>query len=376
MGNGCTETALAAWICNMILLFTALDTARPFHKRDLLNVCCESHGAPITFGYRTKWIADNLLGRSLAGERALIVFCEVPPGSNDFSFHPVRSAVIEHSTPEHDALALNLTLGGFANFGGDRAQREAFLARFGTFVQRSPDRPHPRASGRASKYVRGEDEFPEDGAFNGGWLALVEHMRHLSGLEDVTFIAPQKASTGSEIPSSLFPSTTYEKSRSAYSAVGGSSVELVLRLILGVNAKFQIPECTIKDAVASVSGPFMRQDSAGFEARFLVSFRPAFQEEFSMVTVRVPSSSPNTYVSPEHQVLVRLRVSRAKLFATIALLVAGTLVVSLGPDSVAEFRNPWIVAHKAAVSVVCRAAGSLMLGVGFWLALRKLPFKG
>ena len=358
----------------MILLFTALSTARPFHKRDMLNVCCEAPGAQITLGYRNKWIADDLLGKSLKGEKALIVFCEVPSNTDQFRFHPVRVATITDTVVEHDAVAINITLGTFTNFDRDTAQQAAFLGRFAAYVQRSPQRPHPHASGQPSKYVRREDDF-EQGAFDGRWLPFVGYVKNLTGLTDSTFITPQDSATLATLPVTVFPGCKYEHTRATFAATGGTSVELAFRMILGPDAVFQIPECTLKDSVALVTGPFVRQQSAGFEATFVVSFRNAFQDEIGMLTVRIPPQ-PNKYISPEHQVLVRLRIPRTRLVGTIALLVIGTLIASLGPDSIAQFGTSWMAARAPGLAVVCKSVGAVMLAWGFWLALRKLPFKG
>jgi hypothetical protein len=360
----------------MILLFTALSSLRPFHKRDLLNVCCEAPGAQITFGYRNKWIADGLKGKPLKGEPALVVFCEVLSEKNQFKFHPIRLATVNDTLTEHDALAITITLDSFANFDRDPAQQAAFLSRFEAYIGRSDLRPHPHASGKPSKYVRNEDDF-EANAFKGAWLPFIEHVKSLRGLTDATFLAAQRAVGASgSVPVPLFRGTKYENTRQTFAASGGASVELPFRMILGGDASFQIPECTLKDSVGVVTGPFVRQQSAGFEATFVVSFRHAFQNEVGMLTARVPPSAPSKYISPEHQVLIRLGVSHVRLAVTIFLLVGGTLVASIGPDSIAQFGTAWMTQHAKGLTVLSKALGAFMLASGFWMALKKLPFKG
>jgi hypothetical protein len=352
----------------MILLFTAVDAKRPYHKRDLLNVCCEARGAPIRFGYRKRWISTNVPQGKLTGCQALIVFTEVLIDVDTFRFHPVRLADITRSTDEYDAIALDLELGEFANYERDTAQINAFLQRFAQYVDQS-DRPQPKTTDKPSFYVRSETDFDPKG-FGGNWTSLVDHMRQREGLRDATFIASAGADGTSTLPAPLLDGCVYRNGRATYEVTSGQTREIALRLVPGAAAKTTLPELIIKDAVASASGPFVRQHSSGFEGRFVLAFARAFQEETAMLSVRMPLDRTDesiAFVSPELDALVRLKVSRFTLWVAIILLVVGSVVQSFTPEQIERASwLPW---------PLLKMVGALMMAAGAFLGFRKLPFK-
>jgi hypothetical protein len=354
----------------MILLFTTVDAKSPFHKRDLLNVCCEAKGAPITFGYHHKWIASTIQPDSLWGQEALIIFNEVLSVTNEFRFHPLRLARIARAADDYDAVALELDLGEFANYKRDEAEVEKFLAAFTAYVKLG-DHPRPKTTGETSVYVRQQSDAFDPSAFNGEWLPLVEHMRKREGLSDSTFMAARPTDKTTVLPSTLMDKCVYRNGRSTYKIVGGQSRELAFRMIVGSKANAVLPELIIKDSVASVSGPFLRQQSSGFEARFVLTFGRSFQEQSAMLSVRMPLVKTNeamSYVSPEHQAHVELKISHFTLWTAIVLLVVGAFLQSLTPDQLTNvpMKPNW---------VFVKVVASLMIGVGAFLGFRKLPIK-
>lgn len=362
----------------MILLFAAISSERPFHKRDLLNVCCEPNGAPITFGYRSKWVSPTATIAPLEDRRALIVFTEVissgDPESGaqtgapaSFRFHPIRLARITRATPDYDAVAFELELGRFADYKRSQTDIDDFLGRFERYVSEG-ERPHPAETRKLSRYVRGGPDFAGDD-FKGDWISLVHHMRELEGFRDATFIAGTYYDGTPTLPSTLLKDCGYNDGRATYRRRGGTMEEMVLRMIPGPGAKPAIPELVIKDSLASVSGPFVRQHSSGFEARFVLAFARTFQDDTSMMSVRIPidKSAAMTFVSPELQALVRTTPSRVMLALAIGCLVGGTFLLSLTAEQVADI--PMLSMPLVKVS------GALVMGLGAYIGFKKLPFK-
>jgi hypothetical protein len=344
----------------MILLFTTLAPDRPLYKRDLLNVCCEPVGAAITFGYKTKWIAENLRSASsLQDKIAAIIFCEHAEGAS-FTYHPLRSARISAVRTEYEALTLDLELGGFFNYERDKKQIDDVIHRFQEYVRSSDARPDVSLRSEDRRYVRWESDW-DASDWSGTWLSLVNHIRRRVGVEDATFIGTDSSSAADAGPGALLPQCRYESGRAIHRVLGGSSHEITLRVI-SPKGEYLLPELTIKDTVASVSGPFVRQRSADVEATFVLTFKRSFEAETSMLMVRVPPGAPNTLRSPELRAEVHVDIRHSTLYAAIALLVLGSLLESI------DFKDPW---RTSAIKV----GGAALLAIGAYIGFRKLPIK-
>ena len=365
----------------MILFFAALSQKRPLYKRDFLNVCCEPQGAQITYSYDVKWVASSLQqvtdASPLNDQTGLVVFTEIIEADNRFVFHPVRLVTVKRHLQEESSATFVLELSHFVQYSSELSARNAFLTSFAKYVERSPDRPHPQATHQPSKYVRVETTKCEELRGGEAWSPVVAHLRELNGLRDATFIIPQKGGS-TTAPSTLFDGCQYNDGRAEYSIQAGSTRNVMAQMILGKDAVFQPPELVVKDAVASVTGPFVRQRSQGFEATFIVSFRRSFQQETSIMTLRLPVPEPVapakdvTFLSPEHQAVISLKISRRLLTITILLLVSGSFFMSVGPDLVAK--TP-LVNYSGEITLLSKLLGVAGLAVGSFLGFQKLPFK-
>src|SRR5207244_2079485 len=94
-------------------------------------------------------------------------------------------------------------------------------------------------------------------------------------------------------PTALLSTSEYENGRARANVTSGASAEIALQIILGADAQYCVPVLEIKDSVASISGPFVRQRSAGIEATFVLTFRRSFEGETGMMAIRVPPTSVN-----------------------------------------------------------------------------------
>src|SRR5205809_326560 len=73
-----------------LLLFTSAH--REQYTRDFLACLAAPSGHQVTFSYKKKWIASQVLDekQGLRGRRGLIVFCAPAANAGAYVFHPVR----------------------------------------------------------------------------------------------------------------------------------------------------------------------------------------------------------------------------------------------------------------------------------------------
>lgn len=366
----------------MILVFTSVKDGRPWYKRDLLNVCCEAQGTRIQFAYRIGWVAENLRSpEQLKGQEALIVFCErKSSGGRLFTYHPVRQAKIVDPNPEFDTMTLSLELRGFFDYDRYRGQMDNLVEKFQTYVTQSEEQPTPSDPAKA-RFVRVESVW-EKAAFTESWTPLIDHVRNLDGLNDSIFFCVQNRSEFGGPPSPLFPNPVADRNKTTYVLKSGASYEVSLHVIEGSQATFQDPELVVKDAVGSVSGPFVRQRSAGLQADFVLRCKRSFEEDTCMVSLRVPRSQPNSVRSPEIHALLKLGVRKGILLVAVSMLTIGGFLVSLTPDLASDLAHwvggddtSWIAVHRFSVSALSKLLGLAALAIGSYIGFRKLPSK-
>ncbi|MDT4968217.1 MAG: hypothetical protein QOJ64_2954 [Acidobacteriota bacterium] len=349
----------------MILIFTSVRDNRPLYKRDILNVCCESPGTQIQFAYRTKWIPQHLRSSpaALRGKEALIIYCErTKQPTGYFTFHPVRRAVISEATGEFDFMTLSLQLGEFFDYAAYGDDVQDVIDRFQTFITANKtDHPNHAAKPR---FVREDDSWNEAG-FSEGWAPLVTHISNVEGLHDAVFFSVQQRDKFGGPPIPLFPNPGNEQNRTTYLLKSGGTYDVSVLLMWGGRASYRDPELIVKESVASVSGPFVRQRSGGFQADFVVQCKRSFDEESSMLSLRVPPAEPNTFGSPRADVLIKLSPRKGTLLIAVVLLTLGAFLLSWTPETLAHFRLDWIA--------VLKLLGLMMLALGSYVGFRKLP---
>jgi hypothetical protein len=368
----------------MILVFTSVKEDRPWYKRDILNVCCEREGAQIQFAYKNEWIPDDIRNQ-LDGKGALIVYCERKESeaksgvsTGYFTFHPVRAAKITKATPEFATTTISLRLGNFFDYESDAVRIPAMIDGFQQYIIKAADNPNNKS---AARFVR--QESPWDKArFCNSWMPLVQHFGNLEGLDDSLFFCAQQRGKFGGPPYQLFPAPNDQESRTVYALRSGAEYELSLQIVAGAKAKYQDPAVTVKESLAAVTGPFVRQRSAGLQADFIVQCKRSFQEETGMLSIAVPPVTPSTFRSPQMNVLINLSVRRWLLIAAVSLLTVGSFFVSTTPDAVNELasfvsgsRYNWTSDHKDWISNVIKLIGLCMLAGGSWIGFRKLPSK-
>lgn len=412
----------------MLLLFTSANADRPLYTRDLLNVCCDHHGATIQFGYRKKWVPPSLNYYLPAGspelwteyQSAMIIFCETlvrrraggrpvlrarrparrrgrlapapaPAAVDLYTYHPVRLAKIVGARDEQDSVTFLLELRQFFDYGESwTADRQA---EFQAYVKGSPEHPDgglwvredaDLADGREAQpepWRPTRADFSEE-----GWARLAAYMGRLKGLRGLTFFSVQHVNTFGGPPAPIFQRGPADPVRNRYDVKGGSRHRISLHVLEGGKADFRAPEMQIDAGVASVSGPFLRQRSYGMGADFEVSFKPSFQQEVRMLLLRVapPSDSALKVLSPELQALVRVNVPWGKLLLAVALLAVGGIFAIISPGFIEELSkllsgddpHYWLQRHKVMVFTLTKIVALVSLGYGTYLGFNKLPFKG
>jgi hypothetical protein len=348
----------------MILLFTSAREDRPYHMRDLLNVCCGPTGTEIQFGYVKKWVAENLKsGERLKGQDALIIFCERDPGgAKIFNYHPIRLAKITVVNCESDSLTIMLQLAGLFDYEKYASKIAQRMAEFEQYVLSSEDQPTPSAKTHHPSFVR-EDKDWDKNDFSGKWLPLVEYVGHLQGLKSCIFFRELETSLpGSKMPP-LYSRKSTEAGKLQYSVEAGKSYRATYRLLFGEGAIQRPLEIVVSDKVASVGGPFMSQWSSGIEESFVLNFTSSFVSGISTLSVKVSPQIAGKIEAPEIQALLKVNVPWYVLPSAITLMTLGSLFISWQPEQVGNF------------ILLTKGAGLFAMALGSYIGFRKLPFQ-
>lgn len=360
----------------MILIFTSI--RRPLYKRDVLNVCCEPPDSQIQFAYQLKWIAEPLRGnpQGLNNQKALIVYCAETETQHVYKFYPVRQAIIADVTDESGFITLSLKLGQFFDYATYGDGVNEVIARFQRYVIETKTE-HPNnllksaTNEPKARFVREETEWDE-AKYCPKWASLVRYVYDIKGLDDTVFFSVQDKSNFGGEPIPLFPNPANAEYPTSYMLKSGGSYTVSVFLMSGKRAVYKDPELKIKESVASVSGPFVRQRSSGFQADFDIQCKRSFDEERSMLTLRIPSE-PNTFESPVADVLIRLSPRKGVLALAVTLLTVGGLFISLSPEVLGQIPVINQIKPTDWLSLVFKIVGVVMLGAGSYIGFRKLP---
>ena len=360
----------------MILIFTSI--RRPLYKRDVLNVCCEPPDSQIQFAYQLKWIAEPLRAKpkELKLQKALIIYCAATSQEHIYKFYPVREAIIADVTDESGFITLSLKLGPFFNYSTYGNGVNDVITRFQEYViQRTTD--HPNNLEKSDKnepkarFVR-EDENWGEAKYCQEWASLVRYVYNVEGLHDAVFFSVQDKNNFGGKPIPLFPNPANAEYPTSYLLKSGGSYTISVFLMSGRRALYKDPELKIKESVASVSGPFVRQRSSGFQADFDIQCKRSFDEERSMLTLRVPSG-PNAFESPVSDVLIRLAPRKGVLAFAVTFLTVGGLFISLTPEVLGQIPLIKQIHPSDWLSLIFKIVGVIMLGTGSYVGFRKLP---
>jgi hypothetical protein len=356
----------------MILIFASI--RRPLYKRDVLNVCCEAHDSQIQFAYQLKWIAEPLRAnpKHLKKKKALIVYCAQTDQPKTYRFYPVRSAVIADVKEEFGYITLSLELHEFVDYAAYGDDVDNAIARFQAFVtEGKTDHPNNQAKSAMNepeaRFVRSEAGWGE-GKFCEGWAHLVSYISTVPGLNDAVFFCVQDRNNTDGKPIPIFPNPANAESPTSYVLTSGGSYTVSAFLMSGTNAEYEDPELVVKESVAAVSGPFVRQRSSGFQADFVIQCKRSLDEENSMLTLRVPAH-PNKYISPVANVLVKLSPRRGTLYVAVSMLTLGAFLISLTPETVGQLH----IEHKDLMSALFKLVGLVVFATGSYFGFRKLP---
>jgi hypothetical protein len=347
----------------VILLFTSKRDDRPYHTRDLLNACCVPSGTEIQFGYRNKWVADNLKsGERLTGQDALIVFCERDTtGKGIFNYHPIRLAKILNGHPENDSLTIILQLGGMFDYEKYSSQVSHCMEIFKQYVLSNDDQPTPSNTAHHPRFVR-EDRDWDRSDFAGKWLPLVEYMGALEGLKECIFFCELETSIAESKMRPLSSGKSMSSGTLQYSVEAGKSYQVGYRLFFGQTAAHRPVEIVVDEKVATVAGPFLNQWSSGIEAKFVVNFRRSFEAEISILSVKASTHPQGNIDSPQIAVLLKVGVARYVLYGAIGLMTVGVFLLG----------NPF---QMCRLEWLPKVLGLAAFATGSWIGFRKLPFK-
>ncbi len=352
----------------MIVLFTT--SYRALYKRDVLNLCCFEHGAMVRFGYRGKFVAENLRpnrGARMKNQQAVVVFCDWQ-GQRDGQviYYPLRLVhIVDVDEDVFGSFALTLELEDLFDYqgGGINNYIDELQRTVSEFESRPNTTKSERQSERDRRYVSDEGDWPLD-RFNGEWGTLASRIGKCYDFRESTFfriLAPP-------MTTSPFPGAEWERRacRASYSLSADKRYELHLRLLPGSGNVFRKPECVLEGDVASVLGPFLKQSTEGIDADFLITTKRLFKDELSTLVVRVNPDREGEVLSPELHGVVTIDASKKILWAAIVCLVLGGFLQALGLD-LKDATLAWVVA---------KLSGSLLMAFGAYLGFNKLPFKG
>lgn len=387
----------------MLILFTRLSENRPYYKRDLLNICCLAAGERVHFGYKRAHVPETVWSdrEKLAGDTVLFVFAEAVSASEagnapaagpgvqatptasaapeTFVFHPVRLGKVEHARDEHGALAVEISLGEFFDYSDDKQDRDTNIAKFRKELEELKEKP-------GKNYVCRVDSQRWTLPATKRWSALARHMLRLPPLSNAVFFCvdspPGDSKSEPDVPCALVPKMTHAAGRNDASLSGGHEYVVTLRLMFGDKATHQPPEVDFSSGLGSVSGPFVRQRSAGAQVDYVLHTKRVLQTEIGMLSIRIPDGAPSSaraVLSPELSVLIRIKANSARLFGLSAAFAAGTFVVSTPVDQLSQLAralgfDSTIGADHWAYWVTRIFGAALVLGASLY-GFGRLPLK-
>lgn len=351
----------------MILVFVT--TSRRLYLRDVLNIVCMDAGASVRLAYKTTWIQCDP-AEDLEEREALLVFCDYDKTTERYTYLPLRAAQLRGVEPDGSGYVLmNARLRGRVKYGyldGDLAQR---LGDFHEKVCAAQARPNTtkeeRDQNRDQVFVADlPGNWDELGAVDDGWAELSRYLLRKSSLRDAAFMRgiPAEGRSAEVDWSSGQPRLLVE---------AGRTYTMRFRMIAG-GAANALPTVKMNDH-ATVLGPFLQQAGGATDAEFAVVVDRSLETRHSMIQLSVASDRGAVVAGPEITGVVQIRPPRAALVGSFLLILCGLVATSVSPD-VKDVLKGSDFAGLVYWSV--KATGWIMVGVGTWIAGRKLPSKG
>jgi hypothetical protein len=367
----------------VLLAFTRARPDRPYHRRDLFNVCCEHPGARIQFGYDKKWVPDTVLTtKFLKSEPVLVVYCELPDHDiRRYHYHPLRFATLSSSHVGLDHVNLLLELGGFV---GDSASGEypaGKLPDFQKHVAANKENPIPLEPGAPPRFLRRDTSDFKLGAL-GGWDSLVEHFGKLEGLSEGIFFRVLSEDSLKERGIRRLPKPASSGARQVIHLNSGRVYQTAAQVFVGAHAGQRDPELVLSGDGGTVSGPFSRQSGQGIESTFVVTIKRSLEFLTTLLVWKIPRGPTDPVNAPEFQILLRAQPPYLSAFIAALFVVVGTFLVSLGHDEVKELLScstqarPHIsfwCANAELVASIAKGLGLAMVFAGSIIGFRKLP---
>ena len=210
-------------------------------------------------------------------------------------------------------------------------------------------------------------------------------MRNRESLKDSTFFKIKKFSEVKNFQKAKFKdinSVNYLNNKPAYKLRSGKAYQIILQLFQRKNGEFLYPKITISEAIASITGPFLRQAPPELEVDFIIYCKKTFDIEPTRLSIFVPPDSPNVFQSPVFDFIADVRRSLGHIILFFLSIMVGLILISTRQDYItsvgAWFSCPikqFLTAHGLLISTVSKALGAIILALANFIALRKLPTK-
>lgn len=378
------------------IFLSAPASNRPYYKRDLLNLFCFPVEDRLDFAFSKKWIAGDVLtqiegdGVKLEGQKVLLIFCELNSainGDNIFTFHPIRFATILKTIERGDSVTFQTKLGGFVDLAKDLDNIHKLI------VDSTDEHPnHARVDGKANKkakFVRyaSNNIFKTTEKTTEAWNALVDRLITMRGLSDSLFLVATDnlAQSYPQFPlgASLGTSVVHNVAK----VKRGHEVSLMLYGVPGKTATFSAPKVTVSEAVARVSGPYIRQYANGYLMQYFLQIKSGWDSDRTMLRITLEAKGEQegtmNFLSPEIAVHLDVQPPLRMLLFVVSLFFLGTLFSTVDKEMMTFIfdATKWVEAEKvkqlADISVILlKFFGSLLIGFGAFKAFRKLPGPG
>lgn len=365
----------------LLVIATSAPPKRPEYRRDFLSCLSYPPGISVLFSYRKKWIEDNLIKnyKNLQNNKVLIVFCDIPDNPKEhFRFIPLRYArfvgfepeELTQSNDEDTHIAVRFTLGRFI-YPASVDYQEWMLKQGDNYP-----RPVGHNEEKKSRLVIKAKDFQEGTKCldSISWLGITKKLADAKTLDGCSFfrIADIREQSKRFLGSVATEDYGIYKARILES---GKSYFIDLQFYLESGKAF--PSKTLAPTISTESikltRPLTENIGQQTNATIIANCKRVYFKEIA--TLVIEDSNDTDSKTAKTEFVIILKPAKWVLPIVVLLLVLGTFSSSISSDSIKEFgvAGSWLHSHAAGLEFLCKALGSLLVGLGAYLGFRKVP---
>ena len=360
-----------------IVLFTTAGSDRPLYRRDVLNAICLPSDWHLSFSYRKKWVADELIARFEAGELegmpALVVLC-----GDEFKKKLGRALPLRWTTIVHAQIGPKE--GGSADIQEGEADKNRVVS-LDLKMGRRPSKEEIQlfATSSVPKVPKQVDDifvaycdFRTQGSNEVSWEDQAQAVRQVEETKDcqlfsIVEIAKLKKRWRGGLKRTRVAVSGRQplvRGVTEMELASGELYSIETYLNEGARSDSQPPQVSVQGEHVSVSEPLVRQQGSGAAVSYLLAVERVYTS--SLETLLIGGADNSALASPGIQVLASVGPSRGFWPLSICGLVIAALLIRLPAAT---------TCLPAGVALLSEVAGVTVFAITAWFAARRLPMR-